>query len=69
MVVNHFSQEDGARGWVERKMAPFADRLGWHPVFPIDRVLGRPHLTLIERKALWPMGLFTLIRFRKLKTA
>jgi phosphatidylethanolamine/phosphatidyl-N-methylethanolamine N-methyltransferase len=69
MVVNHFSQDDGARGWVERKMAPFADRLGWHPVFPIDRVMGRPNLSLIERKSLWPMGLFTLIRFRKLKSA
>ncbi len=37
MIVNHFSQDDGARGWVERKMAPYADKLGWHPVFPIEQ--------------------------------
>ena len=69
MIVNHFSQEHGARGWIERKMAPYADRLGWHPVFPIERVMGAPNLTLVERKSLWPMGLFTLVRFRKAASA
>lgn len=68
MVVNHFSQDDGLRGWMERKMAPYADKLGWHPVFPLERVLVRPRLSLIERKPLWPMGLFTLVRFRKVKS-
>lgn len=65
MIVNHFSQDHGARGWIERKMAPYSERLGWHPVFPIERVMGTPQLTLIERKPLWPLGLFTLVRFRK----
>lgn len=65
MILNHFSQEHGARGWVERKMSPFADKLGWHPVFPIERVMVRPNLSLIDRRPLWPMGLFTLVRFRK----
>lgn len=69
MVVSHFSQEHGARGWVERKMEPFADRLGWHPVFPIERITGRPGLSLIERRPLPPMGIFTLVRFRKQKPA
>ena len=26
------------RGWVERRMAPFADKLGWRPVFDVERV-------------------------------
>jgi phosphatidylethanolamine/phosphatidyl-N-methylethanolamine N-methyltransferase len=69
MIVNHFSQEHGVRGWVERQMAPYSDRLGWHPLFPIDRVMVRPNLSLIERRPLWPAGLFTLVRFRKLKNA
>lgn len=69
IVVNHFSQDRGVRGWVERKMAPYSERLGWHPLFPIDRVMIRPNLALIERKPLWPSGLFTLVRFRKLKGA
>ena len=32
MLVNHFSADEGMRGWVERRMAPFADMLGWRPV-------------------------------------
>lgn len=65
MVVNHFSEEQGPRAWVERKLEPLAGRLGWHPVFPIERITGRPGLSLIERKALPPAGIFTLVRFRK----
>lgn len=69
MLLNHFSQEDGVRGWIERKMAPYAETLGWHPVFPMEKVMVRPRLQLIERKRLWPMGLFTLVRFLKHKKA
>jgi phosphatidylethanolamine/phosphatidyl-N-methylethanolamine N-methyltransferase len=69
MIVNHFSQDHGARGWVARKLAPYADQLGWHPVFPLEKVMGRPRLALIERKPLSPAGLFTLVRFRKSKAA
>jgi phosphatidylethanolamine/phosphatidyl-N-methylethanolamine N-methyltransferase len=50
-------------------MAPYADKLGWHPIFPIERIMGRPSLSLIERRPLWPLGLFTLVRFRKVKNA
>jgi phosphatidylethanolamine/phosphatidyl-N-methylethanolamine N-methyltransferase len=66
MTLNHFSQDHGVRGWMERKMAPYCETFGWHPIFPFDRVMGRPNLQLIERKPMWPMGLFTLVRFRKM---
>lgn len=65
MLVNHFSQEDGVRGWVERRMAPFADLVGWHSVFDVSRVMGCPELKLMDRRALRPMGIFTMMRFRK----
>jgi len=65
LLVNHFSTEDGMRGWVERRMAPFADKLGWRPVFDVGRVLVCEDLELIERRRLRPMGLFTMMRFRK----
>jgi phosphatidylethanolamine/phosphatidyl-N-methylethanolamine N-methyltransferase len=65
LIVNHFSTEEGMRGWVERRMAPFADKLGWRPVFEVDRVLVCDDLQLIERRGLRPMGLFTMMRFRK----
>jgi phosphatidylethanolamine/phosphatidyl-N-methylethanolamine N-methyltransferase len=65
LIVNHFSTEDGMRGWMERRMAPFADKLGWRPVFDVERVLVCEDLQLIERRGLRPMGLFTMMRFRK----
>jgi phosphatidylethanolamine/phosphatidyl-N-methylethanolamine N-methyltransferase len=65
LLVNHFSTEDGMRGWVERRMAPFADKLGWRPVFDVGRVMVCDDLELVERRRLRPMGLFTMMRFRK----
>ncbi len=69
LLVNHFSQEEGVRGWVERRMAPFADKLGWRPVFDLDRVMVCEDLTLVERQALRPFGLFTMLRFVKSEDA
>lgn len=65
LLVNHFSQEEGVRGWVERKMAPFADLVGWHSVFELSRVMGCEDLKLVERKSLRPWGIFTMLRFQK----
>ncbi len=65
LIVNHFSADDGMRGWVERRMAPFADMLGWRPVFDVDRVMVCSDLQLIEKRGLRPLGLFTMMRFRK----
>ena len=65
LLVNHFSQEDGVRGWVERRMAPFADKLGWKPLFDVDHVMVCEELELMERRALRPIGLFTMLRFAK----
>jgi phosphatidylethanolamine/phosphatidyl-N-methylethanolamine N-methyltransferase len=68
MLVNHFSTDDGVRGWVERRMAPFGDKLGWRPVFDFDRVMVCPDLKLIDKRSLRPWGIFTMMRFRKAST-
>ena len=68
LLVNHFSQEEGMRGWVERRMAPFGDKLGWRPLFDVDRVMVAPELVLVESRALRPMGIFTMMRFNKAHT-
>ncbi len=68
LLVNHFSQEEGMRGWVERRMAPFGDKLGWRPLFDVDRVMVAPELELVESRALRPMGIFTMMRFKKSHT-
>ncbi len=69
VLVNHFSQDDGVRGWVERRMAPFADKLGWRPVFNLDRVMICENLKVVDRRALRPWGLFTMLRFEKVADA
>ena len=65
ILVNHFSQEEGVRGFVERRLAPLASSIGWHAVFTLDRVLVCEDLRLAERRMLWPFGLFTMLRFVK----
>ena len=65
LLVNHFSQTEGVRGWVERRMAPFAEIIGWRSVFDVSRVMVCDELEVAERKALRPWGIFTLMRFRK----
>jgi phosphatidylethanolamine/phosphatidyl-N-methylethanolamine N-methyltransferase len=65
ILVNHFSQEEGVRGFFERRLAPFADLIGWHAVFDLDQVLVCEDLRLAERRSLRPFGLFTMLRFVK----
>ncbi len=65
MLVNHFSQVEGVRGWVERRMAPFAEVIGWRPVFDVSRVMVCDELELVERQSLKPFGIFTMMRFAK----
>lgn len=69
LLVNHFSQQHGMRGWVERRMAPFAEHIGWRSVFDLSRVMVSGDLELAERKSLRPLGLFTLLRFTKTRDA
>ncbi|WP_308915422.1 class I SAM-dependent methyltransferase [Jannaschia sp. LMIT008] len=62
VVVNHFAGTGGVIGGVERLLAPFADRLGWHADFDIGTVVGSPHVGEVERRSLPPLGLFTFLR-------
>ncbi|MGD9785795.1 MAG: class I SAM-dependent methyltransferase [Hyphomicrobiaceae bacterium] len=65
LLVNHFSQDEGVRGWVERRMAPFADKIGWRSVFDLDRVMVCGDLRLVQRRSIRPFGLFTMLEFEK----
>lgn len=65
LIVNHFAQDHGLRGLVERWMAPASRALGWHPDFRIETITGETELDLVETRSLKPMGLFTMLRLRK----
>ena len=65
-VINHFAAEGGGpRAVVERQLARVGDRLGWQPDFPKSRVTDHPGMELVEDVSLPPLGLFSLLRFRK----
>lgn len=65
IIVNHFSQDFGVRGKLEKVIAPFAELLGWRPEFPISRVMTQDNLILKEEITMPPLGLFTMLRFVK----
>ena len=69
ILVNHLGAESGLRAAFERAFAPVARRLGWQPEFRFDRLAqwaahhGGVHL--VERRAMPPLGHFSLIRFAR----
>jgi phosphatidylethanolamine/phosphatidyl-N-methylethanolamine N-methyltransferase len=64
-VVNHFSQDHGVRGVVEKAMGRFGEKLGWRPEFPVETLMVCDRLKLVETQAMRPFGLFTIMRFVK----
>ena len=65
VIVNHFASKSGAMAWRERRMAVFDDILAWQTVFPRERVMGQPQLS-VEREARFPpFGVMTLLVLRK----
>jgi phosphatidylethanolamine/phosphatidyl-N-methylethanolamine N-methyltransferase len=69
VLVNHLGAEIGPRAAFERAFAPLARRLGWQPEFRWQRLAqwAARHggVRLIERRAVPPLGHFSLIRFAK----
>jgi len=69
ILLNHLGAEEGARATLERALAPLAQRLGWQPDFPYERLVAwaarRDGVRLIDRRPMPPLGHFSLIRFGK----
>jgi len=69
ILVNHLGAESGPRRAFEQGFAPVARRLGWRPEFRWERLVkwAARHggVTLAERRAMPPLGHFSLIRYRK----
>lgn len=66
VVVNHFAANGGPIAVIERFMSRYSTSLGWHPGFRIERILGRPELTLSSRRRMHPLGLYQLVEFDRL---
>jgi phosphatidylethanolamine/phosphatidyl-N-methylethanolamine N-methyltransferase len=71
ILVNHLGAEDGWRATCEGWFAPLARQLGWQVEFPWQRLTqwaaGHGGVHVVERRAMPPLGHFSLIRFARLK--
>jgi phosphatidylethanolamine/phosphatidyl-N-methylethanolamine N-methyltransferase len=68
VILSRVGAEAGLRRTVEHWVAPTARRLGWRTEFPWERYArwaAHSNVYLIERRAMPPLGHFSLIRFRK----
>lgn len=65
IITNHFAQDQGTLGAVERLIAPFADTIGWHSDFEISAVLQEPSLKLIKQEQIRPLGIMTFLVLEK----
>jgi phosphatidylethanolamine/phosphatidyl-N-methylethanolamine N-methyltransferase len=69
VLMNHFSAERGLRARIEAALESAAGWLGWHPQFPYaaigDWIAARGDAVIVEKRALAPFRMFTLLRVRK----
>jgi phosphatidylethanolamine/phosphatidyl-N-methylethanolamine N-methyltransferase len=63
LICNHFSVEKGIRGIVEKKLAKFADVLGFRSEFPLETLMVSERLKLKSKTPVKPFGFFTLLEF------
>ncbi len=64
VIVNHFRSHDGILAWLEKALTPIARYLGWNPVFDERRITSHNNLSLVFRRRLKPLGIFTLLHFK-----
>ena len=65
IIVNHFAARTGPWSWIERMIARFSGALGWDPLFQRETVLDNTRMTLVREEKLAPLGLFTMMVFRR----
>ncbi|HTW69996.1 MAG TPA: methyltransferase domain-containing protein [Acetobacteraceae bacterium] len=69
VITSRIGAEAGLRGTVEKRLMPVTSRLGFRTEFAWDRYTGwaerTPGVRLLERRALPPLGHFSLIRFAR----
>ena len=68
ILTTRIGAEGGSRARIERLLSPFVARLGWRSQFPFGRYVAwaaRAGVTILEQRALPPLGHFSLIRMAR----
>lgn len=69
LIVNHFAEEGGIRGSIEKKLVPLSRKLGWRPDFEMEPFLRGTQLEIVGSRRAAPLGLFTVLHCRNAKPA
>jgi phosphatidylethanolamine/phosphatidyl-N-methylethanolamine N-methyltransferase len=62
VVVNHFTSENGAMRFIEKRLAPLAGKIGFHADFPLDKFLAASGLQVREMRPSNLFGYWKLLR-------
>jgi len=62
VVVNHFTSENGAMRFIEKRLAPLAGKIGFHADFPLDDFLAASKLQVRETRPSNLFGYWKLLR-------
>ncbi len=62
VVVNHFTSENPAMQFIEKRLAPLAGKIGFHADFPLDDFLAVSGLSVRETRPSNLFGYWTLLR-------
>jgi phosphatidylethanolamine/phosphatidyl-N-methylethanolamine N-methyltransferase len=69
VVVNHFSSENPAMRFIEKRLAPLAGKIGFHADFPLDDFLTASQLQVRETRPSNLFGYWKLLRCVNAKSA
>ncbi|WP_230281560.1 class I SAM-dependent methyltransferase [Croceicoccus sp. Ery15] len=69
VITTRISADKGVRDRIEKMLMPVTSKLGWRTEFPWERyeawAARTPGVQLVERRALPPLGHFSLVRYQK----
>ena len=69
VVVNHFTSENPAMRFIEKRLAPLAGKIGFHADFPLDTFLAASRLQVREIRPSNLFGYWRLLRCVNAKSA
>jgi phosphatidylethanolamine/phosphatidyl-N-methylethanolamine N-methyltransferase len=68
VIVNHFTSDNGAMRFIEKRLAPLAGKIGFHADFPLDAFLATSGLQVRETRPSNLFGYWKLLRCTNVKS-
>ncbi len=68
VIVNHFTSGNPVMRFIEKRLAPLADKIGFHADFPLEDFLASTKLVVREARPSNLFGYWTLLRCANIKS-